>query len=303
MRGGGYFAWEKYIFALTPCFATLLQRRITARRDQGGKQRLMREPQSETVVLREAMRRVSSLPEGHAVAPPSHASPSKPNPPLRLHAWPQIPAEVEFLPQLQPKRRSPKPLPLPSEGTWDASCKMDDRCIPYYDALTDRHNRYVRTQSFRKHYQGYLEMRSDARIARSHSLATKLFRASVGELHSSSAPHLPVAGMGGLPNLEVATVITPPTPTRTHTHPHPPTPHPPTRDRPTPTRHPHPHRPTLDRPTPTPAARHPSPLLLLAAHLFCRPWDAAQGDRRARALPEPAARAAQARTARGEGSR
>ena len=165
-----------------------------------------------------------SLPERHAVAPPSHASPSKPNPPLRLHAWPQIPAEVEFLPQLQPKRRSPKPLPLPSEGTWDASCKMDDRCIPYYDALTDRHNRYVRTQSFRKHYQGYLEMRSDARIARSHSLATKLFRASVGELHSSSAPHLPVAGMGGLPNLEVATVITPPTPTRTHTHPHPPTP-------------------------------------------------------------------------------
>ena len=128
------------------------------------------------------------------------------------------------MPQLQPKRRSPKPLPLPSEGTWDASCKMDDRCIPYYDALTDRHNRYVRTQSFRKHYQGYLEMRSDTRIARSHSLATKLFRASVGELHSSSAPHLPVAGMGGLPNLEVATVITPPTPTRTHTHPHPPTP-------------------------------------------------------------------------------
>ena len=110
---------------------------------------------------------------------------------------------------------------------------MDDRCIPYYDALTDRHNRYVRTQSFRKHYQGYLEMRSDARIARSHSLATKLFRASVGELHSSSAPHLPVAGMGGLPNLEVATVITPPTP---HTHPHPPTPtHTPTH---TPSTHP-----------------------------------------------------------------
>ena len=181
------------------------------------------------------------------------------------------------MPQLQPKRRSPKPLPLPSEGTWDASCKMDDRCIPYYDALTDRHNRYVRTQSFRKHYQGYLEMRSDARIARSHSLATKLFRASVGELHSSSAPHLPVAGMGGLPNLEVATVITPPTP---HTHPHAPTPththphpiHPPVTDpRPhdthtrtdPPSTDPHPH---LER-----AARHPSPLLLLAAHLFGRP--------------------------------
>jgi hypothetical protein len=85
---------------------------------------------------------------------------------------------------------------------------MDDRCIPYYDALADKHNRYMRTQSFRKHYQGYLEMRSDARISRSHSLATKLHRASVGELHSSSAPHLPVAGMGGLPSLEVATVST-----------------------------------------------------------------------------------------------
>ena len=204
------------------------------------------------------------------------------------------------MPQLQPKRRSPKPLPLPSEGTWDASCKMDDRCIPYYDALTDRHNRYVRTQSFRKHYQGYLEMRSDARIARSHSLATKLFRASVGELHSSSAPHLPVAGLGGLPTLEVATVIPPPPPTR----PPPPPLHPPVTDpRPhdthtrtdPPSTDPHPHL--------EPAARHSSPLLLLAAHLFCRPWDAAQGDRRARALPKPAARAAQARTARGEGSR
>ena len=201
---------------LLPYFAALLQRRITARRDQVREKTSGSAPKRNS---RRAMRRVRD-----AVAPPSHASPSKPNPPHRLHAWPQIPAEVEFLPQLQPKRRSPKPLPLPSEGTWDASCKMDDRCIPYYDALTDRHNRYVRTQSFRKHYQGYLEMRSDARIARSHSLATKLFRASVGELHSSSAPHLPVAGMGGLPNLEVATVITPPTPTRTHTHPHPPTP-------------------------------------------------------------------------------
>jgi hypothetical protein len=169
-----------------------------------------------------SMRRVSRSLERAAVALPSHESPSRSNPPLRLHAWPQIPAEVEFLPQLQPKRRPQKPLPLPSEGTWDASCKMDDRCIPYYDALTDRHNRYVRTQSFRKHYQGYLEMRSDARIARSHSLATKLFRASVGELHSSSAPHLPVVGMGGLPNLEVATVITPPP----HPHPHAPTPAP-----------------------------------------------------------------------------
>ena len=170
------------------------------------------------------MRRVS-------VAPPSHSSHSKSNPPLHLHAWPQIPAEVEFLPQLQPKRRPQKPLLLQGDGTWDASCKMDDRCIPYYDALTDRHNRYMHTHSFRKHYQGYLEMRSDARISRSHSLATKLSRASVGELHSSSAPHLPVAGMGGLPSLEVATVsanhpsleVAPP-PTHTHTPPtHPPT--------------------------------------------------------------------------------
>ena len=165
------------------------------------------------------MRRVS--------APPSHESHSKSNPPLHLHAWPQIPAEVEFLPQLQPKRRPQKPLLLQGDGTWDASCKMDDRCIPYYDALTDRHNRYMHTHSFRKHYQGYLEMRSDARISRSHSLATKLSRASVGELHSSSAPHLPVAGMGGLPSLEVATVSTnhpslevAPTTTHTPTHPH-----------------------------------------------------------------------------------
>ena len=211
VRWWGFWG-ESISSGLLPYFAALLQRRITARRDQvRGRKTAADECKAKQFFGSHAQG--ESQPERAAVAPPSHASPSKPNPPLRLHAWPQIPAEVEFLPQLQPKRRSPKPLPLPSEGTWDASCKMDDRCIPYYDALTDRHNRYVRTQSFRKHYQGYLEMRSDARIARSHSLATKLFRASVGELHSSSAPHLPVAGMGGLPNLEVATVITPPTPT------------------------------------------------------------------------------------------
>ena len=194
------------------------------------------------------MRRVSATPGAAAQRPPVMCLILNPS----LHAWPQVPAEVEFLPQLQPKRRPQKPLPLQGDGTWDASCKMDDRCIPYYDALTDRHNRYVRTQSFRKHYQGYLEMKSDARISRSHSLATKLSRASVGELHSSSAPHLPVAGMGGLPSLEVATVstnhpslevaATPHPPTHTHTTTHTPTPTPP------------PRRPALP---PPPAGRSP----------------------------------------------
>ena len=144
----------------------------------------------------------------------THAVSGRPTPPRPTLRVPQVPNEVEFLPQLQPKRRPQKPRTLPrhSGQSWDAGVRLEDRCIPHYNALSDPNCHFVRSTTFRKHYQSYLEMKSDARVSRSHSLATRLSRASMAELHSSSAPHLPVAGMGGLLGLEVTTVRRPPAP-------------------------------------------------------------------------------------------
>ena len=133
----------------------------------------------------------------------------------------RAPSEPEFLPELPPKRRS-KPPP-PQSSPWNSRVAPEDRAIPHYNALADGNCAYVRSQAFRKHYRSYLDLKSDERAMKAKSLATRSL--SMTDVQAASAAHLPAAGMGGMPSLEVATVRDAPSRTLATVH-HAPSPRP-----------------------------------------------------------------------------
>lgn len=114
----------------------------------------------------------------------------------------RAPTEPEFLPEL-PRKRGSKPPP-PLAGSWNSRVAPEDRAVPHYNAISDPNCAYVRSHAFRKHYRSYLDLKSDERAMKAKSLATRSL--SMSDVQAASAAHLPAAGMGGMPSLEVATV-------------------------------------------------------------------------------------------------
>ncbi|KAL3932084.1 MAG: hypothetical protein SGPRY_000848 [Prymnesium sp.] len=125
----------------------------------------------------------------------------------------RLPGGESKLPDIPVRRRGNRQRPwgmcqqhdVPSVRDWDSAVRISERKIPVYDALHDPNCEYTKTATFRKHYNGLLQMQAQyPRGPRDGVLRSSHFRLEAAE--QSWMPSIELMALKAIDNREDALV-------------------------------------------------------------------------------------------------